>query len=343
MQALVLQEYNRFEYTDVPDPELRPDEVLVRIKAAGICGSDIHGMDGSSGRRVPPVIMGHEASGVIEDTGRDVTGWETGARITFDSTVYCGACGFCRRGQVNLCEHRRVLGVSTDGYKQDGAFAEYLAVPARILYHLPESVSFEQGALVEPCAIAFHAVERTPVSLGDTAIVVGCGIIGSLVIQALRLAGCGRIAAVDLRDDRLRLAESLGADDLWNPRETDVPEAVRGITEGMGADIGFEVVGNSEAFNTALLSVRKGGVVTLVGNISPEVQFPEQYAVTREVSLIGSCASAGEYPACINMIARGEVNTDRIISATAPLSEGADWFDRLYREEEDLVKVILRP
>ena len=173
MKALILKEYNRFVYEDVPEPEITPDEVLIHVKACGICGSDVHGMDGSSGRRIPPIIMGHEASGVIAKIGEHVRNFSEGDRVTFDSTIYCGTCYFCRRGQINLCDNRRVLGVSCDEYRQHGAFAEYVALPQRLSYTLPERVSFERAAMVEPVSIAVHAVELTPISLHDTAVVVG--------------------------------------------------------------------------------------------------------------------------------------------------------------------------
>src|SRR5437879_3663438 len=154
MKALVLKEYKKFSFEEVPAPEAQPDEVLVAVKACGICGSDVHGMDGSTGRRVPPIIMGHEAAGTIAEVGPGVIGWSSGDRITFDSTIYCGECEYCRQGQVNLCEHRRVLGVSCQEYRQHGAFAEFVAVPQRVLYRIPEGLPWEHAALVEPFAVA---------------------------------------------------------------------------------------------------------------------------------------------------------------------------------------------
>ena len=178
MKALVLVEYNRFELQDVPAPEIGPEQVLVEVKACGICGSDVHGMDGSTGRRRPPLIMGHEAAGVVAAIGGDVSGWSEGDRVTFDSTIYCGKCWFCRCGRINLCDNRRVLGVSCEEYRQDGAFAQYVAVPQHILYRLPDEVSFARASMVEPLSVAFHAVHRTCISLSDTAVVVGAGMIG---------------------------------------------------------------------------------------------------------------------------------------------------------------------
>ena len=343
MKALVLQDYKQFVYQEVPDPEPRPDEVLIRVAACGICGSDLHGMDGSTGRRIPPIIMGHEATGVIQASGRGVSGWQVGERVTFDSTIFCGKCFYCRRGQINLCDNRRVMGVSCSEYRQHGAFAEYVVVPQHILYRLPADLRFDQAAMVEALSIAFHAARRTPIVLGDTAVVVGAGMIGLLVVQTLRLAGCGRVIAVDIDPDRLELAGRVGADVALRSDVDDVPATVQRLTGGRGADLAFEVVGITPAVKTALASLRKGGSLTLIGNITPTVELGLQAIVTREITLYGSCASAGEYPACLDMIASGAIDVDPLISAVAPLSEGAGWFDRLYAREPGLMKVILAP
>jgi L-iditol 2-dehydrogenase len=342
MKALVLEAYNDLIYKDVPEPTIAPDEVLIEVKVCGICGSDVHGMDGSTGRRIPPIIMGHEAAGVIREVGPAVTGWRAGERVTFDSTIYCGECYYCRAGQVNLCENRRVLGVSPGTYRQHGAFAELVAVPAHILYRLPDSVSFTQAAMLEPLSVAFHAVSLPRIRLGDSAVVVGAGMIGLLVIRALRLAGCGQIIAVDLDPARLNAARQFGAD-AGLVSGPDIPAQVQAMTESRGADLGFEVVGVTPAVQTALASVRKGGSLTLVGNLSPTVELPLQSVVTRQIALYGSCASSGEYPACIEMLARGAVDVGSLVSAVAPLSEAAGWFDRLYRREAGLMKVIVEP
>lgn len=343
MKALVLKEYNNFVYEDMPQPEIGPDDVLIQVKACGICGSDVHGMDGSTGRRLPPIVMGHEAAGIIADLGKNVKGWKKGERVTFDSTVSCGNCLFCRRGQINLCDNRRVLGVSCEDYRCHGAFAEYIAVPQQILYRLPKGLSFEQATLVEPLSVAVHAVGRTPISLNDTAVVVGSGMVGLLVIQALRAAGCGRIIAVDIDQNRLDLACKLGADVGLKSDDCNVTEEVLKLTDNLGADIAFEVVGITPTIKMAVAVLRKGGSLTLVGNLSPTVEWPLQAIVTREISVYGSCISCGEYPACLEMMARQTINVDALISATAPLAEGPAWFKRLYDKEPGLLKVILVP
>ena len=343
MKALVLTEYNRFDYRDVPEPQVGPEDVLVEVKACGICGSDVHGMDGSSGRRIPPIIMGHEAAGVVAELGDRVTGLQVGDRVTFDSTVYCGRCHFCRRGDVNLCDDRRVLGVSCEEFRRDGAFAEYVAVPQHIVYRLPDALAFEHAAMVEPVSIAVHGVQRLPICLADTAVVVGTGMIGLLAVQALRASGCGRIIAVDVNPSRLKMARRLGTEDTLSPDDADVVAEVQRRTGGRGADVAVEAVGIPPTVATAIGSVRKGGCVALIGNLTPQVELPLQAVVTREITLYGSCASRGEYPVCLEMIARGAIDVAALCSAVAPLADGAEWFQRLRRAEAGLMKVILTP
>src|SRR5207302_966973 len=261
MDALLLTEYMKLEMVQMDEPEIGPDDVLIRVRACGICGSDVHGLDGSTGRRIPPLVMGHEAAGMVEKAGANVRDLKRGDRVTFDSTIYCGHCAFCARGDVNLCDNRMVLGVSPGEYRRHGAFAEFVSVPRRIVYRLPDSLSFEQAALIEAASVAVHAVSLTPVRLGDTGVVVGSGMIGVLVVQSLRAAGCANVIVIDPVESRLQ----------------------------------------------------------------------------------GSCASNGEYPAVIELMARGVIRVESLISAVAPLKEGADWFGKLYRREGNLMKVILQP
>ena len=343
MKALVLTEYKTFSYEEVPLPEIGPDDVLVRVKACGICGSDVHGMDGSTGRRIPPVIMGHEASGVIEQIGGGVSEWHVGERVTFDSTVVTRQDFYSQKGLFNLSDYRKVLGVSCGDYRQHGAFAEYVAVPQSVLYRLPDGLSFEQAAMTEPVSVAFHAVNLFPSDIGDSAVVVGCGMIGLFVIQALRIKGCGKIIAIDLDPSRLDMALKFGADYAIKSDEGETVEQVKNLTYGRGADMAFEVVGITATVNLAINAVRKGGKVGLVGNLSPKVELPLQAVVTRQLTLYGSCASAGEYPACLEMIANGRVKVDEMMSAIVPLLDAASWFERLYKGEPGLMKIIVTP
>lgn len=343
MKALTLTAYNQFEFQEAPNPILEENEVLIRVKACGICGSDIHGMDGSSGRRIPPIIMGHEASGEIAEVGTAVTGWSEGDRVTFDSTVYCGKCESCRNGQINLCPERNVLGVSCDDYRRNGAFAEFVKVPEHILCAIPETVSYEHAAFAEPVSIALHGVNRVPLEDGDSAVVIGAGLIGLLVVQALKAKGAGTVIAVDLDEKRLELAKELGADAVLLSGE-EVPSQVREIVGNPdGADVALEVVGFGPTIQLAIDSVRKGGSVGCVGNLKAEVPFPLQAVVTRELSVFGSCASAGEYGEAVEAVASGAIKVEPLISATADLAEGGEWFSRLHKNDEGLMKVILKP
>lgn len=345
MKALLLTAPSQLDLTDFPDPKPTEDEVLLRIRACGICGSDIHGWDGSTGRRRPPLIMGHEASGEVAAVGPRVTNWKAGDRVTFDSTIYCGVCRFCKSGQVNLCDNRRVVGVSPVEYKQHGAFAEYLTVPTRILYKLPDNLPYEYAAMVEPVSIAVHAVQRTKIAPGSTAVVVGSGMIGLLVIQTLRWAGAKHVIAVDLADNRLALAKQLGATHAINSGSGDVAAEVAKLTDGLGADTAFEVVGIAPTLNLALGVLKRGGTCVLVGNLSPKTQdFPLQAVVTRELSVLGSCSSAGEYPLCLDLIAQGHINVKPMIETVAPLRDGAEWFSKLSAKDGGkYMKVILKP
>jgi L-iditol 2-dehydrogenase len=344
VKALLLTAPSQLEWVDFPEPQPAADEVLLRVRACGICGSDIHGWDGSTGRRRPPLIMGHEASGEIAAVGPQVEGWKVGERVTFDSTISCGRCGYCRTGQINLCENRRVLGVAPAEYRQHGAFAEYVALPPRILYRLAAGLTFEQAAMVEPVSIALHAVQRVRIAPTDTAVVVGSGMIGLFVVQALRWAGAQRIIAVDLEENRLKLARELGATDTLKSDACDVAAEVARLTGGRGADVAFEVVGLSPTLHLALATLRRGGSAVLVGNLAPKTDFPLQAVVTREISLFGSCSSAGEYPLCLDLIARGVIRVEPMISAVAPLAEGVKWFQRLSaRDGGQYMKVILQP
>ena len=341
MKALTLEAYNQLNYGDAPDPEFGNNDVLIRVNACGICGSDIHGMDGSTGRRIPPIIMGHEAAGTISSIGSDVTDWQIGDRVTFDSTIYCGSCEYCSTGKVNLCENRKVLGVSPGEYRQHGAFAEYVSVPERILYKIPDNLSFEEAAFVEPVSIALHGVNRTPVKDGDTAVVIGSGMIGLLVIQALRIKGASKIIAVDIDPEKIKASLKVGADHGIISNDKTIEE-IKALTKD-GADIAMEVVGMSPTLNLAIESVRKGGSIGIIGNIQNKTEFPLQSVVTRELTIYGSCASECEYKESLELIANGSIKVRDMITAIAPLSEGAEWFKRLYDGREDMLKVILRP
>lgn len=343
MKALLLSKYRNFEIADLPVPQPGPEEVLIRVAACGICGSDVHGYDGSTGRRIPPIVMGHEAAGVVAALGDAVESLRVGDHVTFDSTVYCGACSFCRRGQVNLCDQRQVLGVSCGDYRRAGAFAEYVLVPARITYRLPKNFSFPEAAMLEAISVALHAVALTEVRTEDTVVVIGAGMIGLLIAQAVRVAGCSRLIIADIDQSRLALAMQLGITETVCVDSAEAGVRIAEHTGANGADAAIEAVGTSDTVNLAIDTVRKGGRVTLVGNVSPTATLPLQKVVARQIRLQGSCASAGEYPRAIELVASGAIQVRPLITAVAPLDQGPAWFERLHAREPNLMKIVLTP
>ena len=343
MKSLLMREYSHLEVEDMPLPVAGREEVLVRVEACGICGSDVHGFDGSTGRRIPPIVMGHEAAGTVEAVGESVTKYKKGDRVTFDSTVYCGKCEYCKRGQINLCDNREVIGVSCGDYRRHGAFAEYVVVPERIMYPLPGNFGFNEAAMLEAVSVGVHGVKVSEVEGGETALVIGAGMIGLLTLQAAKAAGCARVFVADVDDTRLALAKQVGADEVINASGAELVAKVMQLTGGKGVDLALEAVGRNETVTGAIDCTRKGGKVTLIGNIMPEVTLPLQKVVVKQLRLQGSCASSGEYPESIELIANGKIQVKPLITAVASLEEGPRWFERLHSREPNLMKIILTP
>ena len=211
------------------------------------------------------------------------------------------------------------------------------------MYKLPASFAFEKAALIEAVSIAVHAARITDIEPGSSAVVIGAGMIGMLAVQAFRVFGCTKVIAVDLEESKLKLAREAGADETFLATDPELLRKLQAATGGRGPDIAVEVVGAQKSILTAIESVRRGGTVTLIGNLAPKVEIPLQIVVTRQLRLLGSCASAGEYEECIALMESGAINVDPLISALAPLKDGPDWFSRLYAREPGLMKVVLQP
>lgn len=346
MKALLLDAPGSLVMEDLDEPVPAAGELLIRVAACGICGSDVHGYDGSSGRRIPPLVMGHEAAGVVAACGAGSHRFAVGERVTFDSTVYCGECFFCRRGEINLCDRREVVGVSCQEFRRNGAFAELVVVPERIVHRLPDSMEFADAAMLEAVAVALHAVHLTPMAPDSTVLVIGAGMIGLLIAQSLAATGCRKILIADVDESRLKLARNLGTEPAIQTllaSGAELVKAVQAVTEGRGADAVLEAVGRDETVATAIDAVKKGGTVTLVGNITPTVTLPLQKVVSRQIRLQGSCASSGEYPEAIALVSEGRIRVKPLITAVATLEDGAEWFARLHGREPGLMKIVLDP
>lgn len=344
MKALLMKEYMKLEYVEIPIPEISLNEVLVRVKVASVCGSDIHGINGKSKRRQPPIVMGHEASGIIEKTGGAVTDYHVGQRVTFDSTIYCGHCGYCKDGKINLCDNRMVLGTSCDEYRRHGAFAEYVALPEHILYPLDDEISYEDAALVEPMAVALHAIDLLPKIISGHIVMFGTGTIGLFAVQLLKLRGFQNLAVVGRNEENLALAKELGASHIINSRNVEPVSAILEWTGDLGADLAMDVAGAQTTFDAALKCLRKGGNFVTLANLSDRFSIDMIRLITRQLTIQGSCASSGEYEELLTWLKQGKIRTDYVISESVTLEEAPEHFIKVYNKEiPNFQKLLILP
>lgn len=339
MRALVYEAAWRMPLRQVPDLTPGPGEVIVKVAAVGICGSDVHGFTGSTGRRNPGIVMGHEFSGTVAALGEGVTGHAIGERVVVQPLMTCGTCVNCRAGLPNICLHRRGLGM----VDVDGAYAEAVRVPQELLYPLPEELTWEQGALVEPLAVSMRAANQTPITLGDTVVVIGAGPIGLLTMMAAKLKGAGTVIMTDLSEHRLEVARRLGADLTINPKQQDALAIVREVTGGPGAHATIEAVGISATVGQSLALVRTGGHITWIGNSAPKVDVLMQEVVTRELTIRGTYGFAEEFPRAIATLRSGRLDVMPLVERIATLEEAPEIIHDLAEGSLDEVKVILKP
>jgi L-iditol 2-dehydrogenase len=338
MKAAVWHGGKHVRIEEVPDPEVNTDEVLVRVKSAGICGSDAHAFEGKSKRRVPPLILGHEFSGVVADVGTGVLGFQNGDRVVVEPIISCGACERCSNGRTNICLEIRFIGLHVPG-----AFAEYVAVPARKCYKLPDSVSFDEAALVEPLSVATHAVNMTPTKVGDNLLVIGSGVVGLMILQVARLGISGSIFVSDLIDYKLDLAKRLGANAIIHSGREDVSKRVRELTKGRGVDAVIEAVGVQDTLQQALTLVKKGGQVTITGLLEQMIQVDIMKLVTNEITMRGGyCYTSAEFKTSLDLVATGTVQLKPLITHSFPLENIADAVDLLTEGKEQHIKILLR-
>jgi L-iditol 2-dehydrogenase len=338
MKALVYQGPMTMTLEQVPDPVPQEGEILIQVQSVGICGSDVHGYIGKTGRRKPPMVMGHEFSGVVIDTGPGVSGFGAEDEVIVSPIQACGECPNCRAGLTNICTNRHVLGVDIAG-----AFADKLVVKESMVYAKPPGITWRQAAMVEPLSVGLHAVEITPMRLMDSVAIVGVGTIGLVTLLGARLKGAGTIIVTDMSEHRLELAKQLGADVTVNIKEQDPVAAVKAVTGGLGADVTFEAVGYAATVQQALAITRTGGQCTWIGNSAQMIELNMQEIVTRELTVRGTYGFNTEFPRAIQAIASGQIDVTPLIERVAPLEEGPDLIDHLAKGELDLAKVILEP
>jgi 6-hydroxycyclohex-1-ene-1-carbonyl-CoA dehydrogenase len=332
MKAAVFHGAGRpLEVMDVPTPKPGPGEALIKVAGCGLCHTDLHYLDhGVKTFKAPPLILGHEAAGTVAELGAGVTSRTVGDRVVIPAVLSCGRCRYCRQGRENLCDQLAMLGNNIDG-----AYAEYVVVPAAELVVVPDGISLEQASVVaDAVSTPYHAVTRRgKVRPGDQVAVVGCGGVGLNVVQCAAVAG-GRVIAVDVNDQRLETARQLGAAETVNPKAVQrADKRVRELTGG-GADVAFEAIGSPGTIQLAYGLLRRGGRLCVIGYSAEEVALSAARLMYFELEIVGSLGcGAGEYPEILGLVQAGRLKLDEIVSGTLPLARINEGLDRLRRGE----------
>lgn len=338
MRALVLAEFGRLEIRQVPDPVPAEDEVLIKVDAVGICGSDLHGFTGETGRRQPDQIMGHEASGTVL-SAPETAGLSVGQAVTFDPLLPCRNCAACQAGEEQGCPDRRLIGVNPE---IQAAFAEQIAVPAENVVALPPELDVSHGALIEPLAVAFHAVRRSSVAPADRVLVVGGGPIGQSVVLALRAIGATDILLSEPNPQRRAVCADLGASVIDGLTGT-AQDQLRAIGD-RPVDLTIDAVGQSRTLGSALAVTKPGGTVTLVGMGSPQVELPAYDISTAERTLIGSfCYADADFRATVSWAGENAGELATLVTEQVPLEQAQAAFAALTGERPVAGKVLVRP
>lgn len=321
-----------------PVPEIEPDGCLIQIRACGICGSDVHGYTGKTGRRIPPMTMGHEFSGQVVAVGPEVTGFAPGDRVIPQPIQFCGSCDMCSQGLTMLCRNKRFFGVMD----VDGAMAEYVSVPARYLYRMPQGVSFAVGAMAEPYAVAYSAVKKASSLKGKRVLITGAGTIGLCVLQLVLLQEPEMVMVSDLSDARLATARNLGATGTINPGTQDFLSEVEAATHGRMMDVSFEAVGVSATANQSLDALANMGTALWIGNNQPTISINMQQIVTQGKKIIGSYTyTHEEFGQLIALM--GQLDAEKLVSRIIPLEQAAEAFEALLQRPDDYIKIIIDP
>jgi len=341
MKAMLVHGPRDIRLGEMPVPQPGPGEVLVRVKAVGICGSDLHSyLYGEIGGVAikEPLVLGHEPAGIIEALGPGVTGLQVGTPVAVDPSMSCGHCELCLEGDPHLCRQNRFFGV----YPTHGAFREYLAHPADLVFPLPEGMGFDEGALLEPMGIATYVTGLAGIRLGDRVAVLGAGPIGLLTIRMTRLAGAGEIVASDLVAERLAAARHMGADLTWDASSDDVVARIMDHTHGRGVDVVIEAAGAPETVEQAMEIARPGGTVVIVG-IPAEDRMSFRASVPRRKGLTVKFDRRMKhtYPRCIDLVAAGRVDLKPLATHRFPLERLQEALELVIARKDGVLKAII--
>lgn len=331
-----IPEPGKIEWRELPIREPGAEEVMIKVKAAAICGSDLHLFKGKHPSATLPAAVGHEMAGEVVSSGCDVKRFTEGDRVTVEPVIACGMCHFCLRGQYNLCER-----ISFQYRKGQGAFADYFYAPENRVYKLPGNVTFQAGALIEPCSVALHAVKTSRIKINQTSAVIGGGAIGILVSTIVGNLTGVKPFVTDLNVFRLKKAIEMGSVDTSNWTKDEFINRVFSLTDNLGVDSVFEAVGVEATLNQAMQIVRKGGRITLLGIFEdPTPKIPVNLFVQKEISVTGSQGYAWDFQDAINMISSGQVEVHKLITSQLPLNKLQYGFDSLMVPGNEQIKVV---
>lgn len=330
----------KIEMTVGPVPEPKADEVLIKVRHCGVCGSDMHNfLEGRTGKRVIsyPFVLGHEFAGDVVALGADVTNVQVGDRVCVEPGAACGHCEYCRIGRYNLCEHMRFL----SAYPNVGSMQDYVVFPARNCFKLPDNLDTIDGAMIEPLAVGLHAANRGNVKWGDTVLIIGSGCIGIMTVLACKAKNATNIIAVDVFDNRLAKAKELGATATINSRTEDVAARVAELTGGRLADVVFECAGRPETFNMACDAVRPGGAIVTEGNISEPLQMNHVLINMKEIDIKCMFRYVNVYPVALRLISSGEINIKGLQPKIFPFDKTPEAFDCAINDGKSVLKCVL--
>ena len=338
MKAVVYEGPEIMTYKDVPDVFPKKNEVKLKVRACGICGSDVHGYLGITGRRIPPLIMGHEFSGEVVELGEGVTDLKVGDRFAEYPLDFCGECEMCKKGDVHLCLNKRAFGVLT----VDGAFADYICVPAKVCFKLKDNVSYTVGSIMEPLAVSYRAVNHLGDIEGKSVLVVGAGTIGLLALACVKLKKPAKIYVSDMNEHRLEIAKQLGADVVLNPAKVDVAEYIMKETDGKGIEGVVEAVGVTATTKQSIDVLAFGGAAVWIGISAQHIDVEMQKIVCRELKVQGTFLYGfEEFRTVVGYLNDGILNIEPIISKEITLEELPAMMETLHKNHGDLIKVTV--
>ena len=343
MKVAVKRDTRHIEVEAWELPEIQGGEVLVRVKSVGICGSDLHGWSEENSKGRPNgLIMGHEASGLVEGIGEGVTRVKVGDRVAIDPQIRCGTCRTCRSGWQNICEKVFIIGSGLRAFRH-GAFAEYVSVPEKQLFGIPDSLSYDDAALLEPLSNALHVARRITIEVGSSVLILGAGTLGLAMIQAARLSGASTIIVADLSDFRLSVARSLGATTCCNPSRQDPLEVVAALTGGRGVDAVIEAVGISPTYQQAIKAVRRRGWIAFFGAVASQITVDLLPILHKEINIAGCTGFTEEFETAIELLAAGNLNAKALVTHTLPLEKTQEGFEILSNPAINSIKVLINP